>query len=239
MSVRKMTVGQLNADLEAIMLTWPDGIPEQQQDRINAIKGELKRRGADEVSTQSQVRQQTSAVDLADLTEPALEKELRRLSEILNRNSKDEAAQERFAEVRYELRKRQKVTSNGNNGNGAKEYAPPPLAERKVPRQIETPQLDIEVIDSMKKEAAALDQTPDAPYEPPPSTVKAEAKNGMLLEHIEQQHLKVQLAQTAAICTTRLLEGKSLVSVSEAEIEEASFIGMRIARSTFEKAGLL
>lgn len=234
MSVRKMTTDQLKADLEAIILTWPDGVPEQQQDRVNALRGELKRRGGDEVSMQP--RPQASAVDLADLTDAALEKELRRLSGVIERNQKDEAAQERFAEVRYELRKRQKANGE-SNGNGKEMFGGAVVARttempaRRVPRQVDTPQLDTEVFDEMKKEAAL-----QAAVEVTPAQQAVAAKNGMLLEHIETEHKKVQLAQTASIVAARILDANPMVD--DSTVEYACEIGLKVARTIFDKVGL-
>jgi hypothetical protein len=110
MSVKQMSTTQIQDDLQSIARMWPDGVPSEQSDRINALKGELKRRGeqARPISTPAQNRA-TSAVltgPVDALTDDQLASELKRLSAA---DLGDEAIQTRFADVRFELRKRAKT----------------------------------------------------------------------------------------------------------------------------------
>lgn len=106
MSVKQMTSDQLRADLRAIALTFPEGIPWQQVDRVNALRGELKRRGE---SPDAPAPPATQGSPTAATTEE-LEAELRTLS---TRN--DEESQKRFADVRYELRRRAKAEDDADS----------------------------------------------------------------------------------------------------------------------------
>lgn len=103
MSVKLMSAEAIRDDLETIALTWPDGIPFQQVDRINALKAELKRRNEPlerPVGSSSSL----TARPMNAMTTDELEVELRTLS---TRN--DEGSKDRFAEVRFELRRRAKA----------------------------------------------------------------------------------------------------------------------------------
>lgn len=123
MSVKLMSAEAIRDDLRTIALTWPDGVPAQQIDRVNALKGELKRRGEplDGPASPTMARALNS---ITALSTEELEAELRTLS---TRN--DEASQTRFADVRFELRRR--------NSNGA-EPAPPSRPQAAI-RELELP----------------------------------------------------------------------------------------------------
>ena len=126
MSVKSMTTEQLQDDLESIARTWPNGIPTEQNDRVTALKGELKRRGA-EMRTIRPVTGETASDrprNIIDMSDVQLEKELRKLSQTIGSDPKDEDAQNRFADVRFEMRKRAKAAPSS-----------PPVA----PREIEIP----------------------------------------------------------------------------------------------------
>ena len=122
MSVKQMSADQLRNDLVSISLTWPDGIPWQQNDRVNALKAELKRRG--EPLEPLAGRAASPPVSLKSMTDNELEVELRTLS---MRN--DEESQKRFADVRFELRQRAQVGDK---------VEPPPRAQV-APRALELP----------------------------------------------------------------------------------------------------
>ncbi len=104
MSVKMMTPQQIRDDLDTVALTWPDGIPWEQADRVNALKGELKRRGEEPWVLDPRPKTLT----VGDKDTDALEKELRALS---TRPQDDADAQKRFAAVRDELRRRAKETA--------------------------------------------------------------------------------------------------------------------------------
>lgn len=105
MSVKTLTTAQIRADLRALALTWPEGIPVEQTDRMNALKGELKRRG-EEAEAPAVATKATQRLTVEVMSQEALEKELRSLSEM---RPDDEVSQKRFADIRFELRKRARV----------------------------------------------------------------------------------------------------------------------------------
>lgn len=105
MSVKMMTADQLRDDLRSITLIWPDGVPFQQVDRVAALKAELKRRG-EPLETTKAVAPTPRGPD-AEMTTEDLEAELRKLSV-----KSDEDSQKRFADVRFELRRRAKVDAD-------------------------------------------------------------------------------------------------------------------------------
>lgn len=160
MSVKTMTAEAIRNDLKTIALTWSDGIPYQQQDRVNALKAELKRRnepleGPDGPSMISTMR---PALEVATTDE--LEAELRKLS---TRN--DEASQKRFADVRYELRRR------------AKDDPEPaaPARSQVLPRELELPS-DDEVEMKYAPESYDEKRIPRRPTVPEPRITKATVK---------------------------------------------------------------
>jgi hypothetical protein len=108
MSVKQMSTDQLQDDLESIAQTWPNGVPEQQSDRVNALKGELKRRG-EEVRRAAPPKTNgngSKPKSIKSMNDEQLEAELRKLSTAIGVNPKDEELQERHANVRYEMRQR-------------------------------------------------------------------------------------------------------------------------------------
>jgi hypothetical protein len=148
MSVKLMTTKQIRDDLTTLALTWPDGIPWQQSDRVNALKGELKRRNepfevpVDPVTVN--VAKPPSTATVAEL-----ENELRVLSDSISRDPKDEAAQQRFADIRYELRRRAKTSTDLEKT----ELVPtrPPVQ----PRELELPS-DDEVVAARKAKPSSM-----------------------------------------------------------------------------------
>lgn len=106
MTIKTMTPQQIRDDLDALTLTWPEGVPPEQTDRVNALRGELKRRGEDPWVAGA------AKTPMASLDTDELEMELRALSERLARDPRDEVSQKRFADVRYELRQRTKGSDN-------------------------------------------------------------------------------------------------------------------------------
>lgn len=128
MSVKMMPTDQIRDDLETIQLTWPDGVPWQQNDRVTALKTELKRRGEPAVRPDG-VPSLLTKKAIASATTDELETELRALS-----TRSDEGSQERFADVRFELRRRAKQL----------EADEPKVKPRSsvVPRELELPSDD-------------------------------------------------------------------------------------------------
>lgn len=107
MSMKTMTTKQLRGDLELLARTWPGGVPPEQADRVNAIKGELKRRGEETAARAPGVETKPRG-SLADMTDDQLATELQALSASISNDPKDDGAQERFADVRFEMRRRSK-----------------------------------------------------------------------------------------------------------------------------------
>lgn len=143
MSVKQMTTQQIRDDLDSVALTWPDGVPQQQADRVNALNRELKRRG-EEPWVAGVSRPATRPTQPPNsMTVESLEQELRELSNRIGRAPDDEASQRRFADVRFELRRRAKVEDYATDpkaqtpGTVAAEYSKssPPLP----PRALELP----------------------------------------------------------------------------------------------------
>lgn len=109
MAMKNMTTDQIYDDLELIDRQWPGGVPTQQQDRVNALFGELKRREVPlKRLAKSAAKESTALVSVPDMDDEQLENEMRRLSTKLSNDASDELAQTRFADVRYEIKKRTK-----------------------------------------------------------------------------------------------------------------------------------
>lgn len=147
MSVKLMSPEQIRNDLKTMELTWPDGIPWEQFDRVNALKAELKRRGEplDGPSGPPAGALYAGTAALAASTTAELEVELRKLSA-----RDDEDSQKRFADVRDELRRRAKVDS----------AAPPtPPRSQVVSRELELPDEDDEIVRTTQKAEPKRPQT--------------------------------------------------------------------------------
>lgn len=142
MSVKLMTSDTIRADLQALALTWPDGIPPEQIDRVNALRGELKRRGEDPnvVASIPTSAVLTAQLPIGQMRQDDLEKELRDLSDRLGKKPDDEAAQNRFADVRFELRRRAKSSPLAETAT-----TPPPPP---TPRALELPPEDAPIMDA-------------------------------------------------------------------------------------------
>jgi hypothetical protein len=128
MSVKLMTLDQLRADLENLTLIYPEGIPWQQVDRVNALKGEIKRRNEPierPAGSKSAVFKPIPAIPT-----PELEAELRELS-----TRTDDDSQERFANVRFELRRRAKLLEDLAQEEDKKVKRTPAV----TPRELELP----------------------------------------------------------------------------------------------------
>ena len=108
MSVKTMTTEQLQNDLKGVAQMWPGGIPMEQNDRVNALKSELKRRAAPIDVSEMLPTEKILGGDAASMSDDQLATELRKLSNRLAGNPKDEEAQMRFADIRFEIRRRAK-----------------------------------------------------------------------------------------------------------------------------------
>jgi hypothetical protein len=109
MSVKTMTTEQLQNDLKNVAQMWPGGIPTEQNDRVNALKSELKRRAVPTDVSEMLPTEKILGGSVASMSDDQLATELRKLSDRLGRNPKDEEAQTRFADIRFEIRRRIKV----------------------------------------------------------------------------------------------------------------------------------
>lgn len=130
MSVKKMTVDQIQGDLADLARRWPDGPPPEQYDRVNALKAELKRRGVTlmsdvTVKERPAPQQDAARASIAMMSSAELDAELARLTEALAQGD-DAEAQNRHADVRFEIRKRAREAS-------------PPAPQTVQPRAIEIP----------------------------------------------------------------------------------------------------
>jgi ribosomal protein L18 len=214
MSVRTMTTEQLRADLDAVARMFKDGIPAEQNDRVNALKSELKRRGA---SAPTGDAEPAAALGLEDMNDARLEKELRRLSERINKSPDDEALQSQFADVRFEMRKR------------AKMVAPVPQIDLSEASEPEVKRLVQRQTNGNGQVAAEQGDL-----------VARAAKNAETMKHIEETHLKMQRVQVAAMVAAKLLS-EMTTSVAEIDgdgIESAGDVALRLVDSLFTKVGL-
>lgn len=128
MSVKLMTVANIRNDLQAIAMAWPEGPPPEQVDRVNALLGELRRRGEDQKVAQEKPSATPRPPNPKLMTIESLQDELRALA--ARTAGGDETAQERFADVRFELRNRLKAAASAPS-------TPPPT------RAIEFPDDDL------------------------------------------------------------------------------------------------
>lgn len=162
MSIKQMTTQQIQDDLRAIDLTWPGGVPREQADRVNALSRELRRRTeSGDVPAPSTSR--VAYNNVADVPQEDLERELRTLAERVARNSNDEAAQARFADVRFELQRRMKAAPP--SVSSAKEYDATTTAPV-APRSLELPsdeELDRRTRESSIRGSLSLPKTSDLP----------------------------------------------------------------------------
>lgn len=129
MSVKLMTTDQIQNDLASVAAMWAGGIPPEQQDRVNALKSELKRRGVgvQPVSAPQPTNGSPQSTVIPEgMTDEQLAKELQSLGERISKNPGDDSLQEQFANVRFELRKRAK------NGATTKPAEPPQTNDFKV-----------------------------------------------------------------------------------------------------------
>jgi CBS-domain-containing membrane protein len=109
MSVKTMTTESLQNDLKSIAQMWPGGIPTEQNDRVNALKSELKCRNATLDASEMMPREKVTEGAADVLSDERLASEMHKLSDRLSKNPKDEDAQTRFADIRFEIRRRAKV----------------------------------------------------------------------------------------------------------------------------------
>lgn len=224
MSVRTKTTEALQKDLSEVMSMWGGGIPVEQQDRVNALTSELKRRGVEArisvTEAPPNAQQTVPTSNLSDLNDRALQVELDRLLAHVGKNPYDEEAQTRFADARFEARQRAKAS----NGNGRNVPLKEPLPEVSTPEPMR-----------MDQAAARREREPD--FE------KIAERNAIAMKEIEQVHIRMQQAQVAAIVATRMITdgmtGDDLRTVDGDQIAAACDIGLAVAAQTFAKLGLV
>lgn len=144
MSLKQYTTETLQDDLAALARMWPDGIPEQQTDRVNAIKNELKLRGATLRRSQPAQPQRASVYEdsaapapsvnggepINLLSDAALDSEYKLAARQVGDDPGNDVLQDRFATLRFEMRKRAKAKAE-------QPATPPPQSVQ--PRDIEIP----------------------------------------------------------------------------------------------------
>lgn len=229
MSVKMMTTEQLQNDLAHTFQMWGGGIPPEQNDRVNALRAELKRRGATEHAARQEL---PVARGIEGMTDEQLAAELRGLSDRISKNPSDETLQERFADVRFELRKR---TKNGNGQVAQSEPKPvtgnfdPNTGEthmqqmangnghdRLVPRQLVH---DAEAAEREEQQKQAF--------------MAAQAERVRLMEQAVRKH---NLAKTAADVAATMLT--SYKDPNGDDIENVCTIALQVAQNIFVKVGL-
>lgn len=220
MSVKLMTTEAIQTDLATIHNMWGGGIPPEQQDRVNALKGELKRRGAGEQEMRKQLPQEHSVGDVASMTDDQLSVQLRKLSERISKSPNDDELQEAFANVRFELRKRagkaKPTDTSFDPSTGAMHTEQPAKTnsnghDRLVPRAA--------VSDEEEQQRQAF--------------IAAQAERVKLME---QAVRKLNLAKTAAdIAATMLTQYKD---PNGDDVENVCTIALHVAENIFAKVGL-
>lgn len=141
MSLKQYATETLQADLAALARMWPDGIPPEQNDRVNAIKNELKIRGVSLRPAAQQPRQsvydEVKVVDAGNggesinlLSDAALDAEYKLTARQVGDDPGNDQLQDRFATLRFEMRKRAKAKAD---------QPPQVFAQSVIPRDIEMP----------------------------------------------------------------------------------------------------
>ena len=223
-SVRAMTTEQIETDLETVSLMWPDGIPETQNDRVTALKTELKRRLGTSVPREKAAAKPKSimSTSVEALDTDALGVELRRLAEVISKDDNNEEAKNRFADVRYELRRRARRDE--------------PQAPKPSP-QVATPELDLSDVEAPKKRIVPrlADSNEDA--KAPNKAVEQFSRDAKMLQ---DTHVQLQLAAaTVKVAVDILTAGGAIVSFEDQLIDIAVEVGAKVAQKAFEKFGLV
>jgi hypothetical protein len=238
MSVRTMTTEALQNDLEVTMLTWGGEIPPEQTDRVNAMKSELKRRGAETTVARPGVKPKTK---ISAMDDDKLAAELKKVAGRLEDDPDDEQLQTRFADIRFELRKRAKAAEVRKLEPDDEEYVSKNKQASNRGAQL----------------AAELDDVPEpaplsrkAPMQTQVAAIQAQAdKNIETIRALEERQRKYQLAAIASNVAARLLDKAkhdfdALLNDNPAgvidgdDIEMACNVGVQVANAIFAKVGL-
>ena len=227
MSVKMMTTDQLHNDLASIHNMWSGGIPTEQQDRVNALHAELKRRGVDRRPIQPQEGIVARSIDV--MSEEQLAKELRDISERISKSPNDETLQEQFANIRFELRKRAK-------------QAQPVIEQPKVTGAFDP----VTGETFMQQQAAPTNGNGHAKQligQLPPSEERMQALKAEFVEKqqaaqraAEEMMRKHTVAQLAAKVTAGILT--KFGDPNGDDVENACVIGVQVAQSIAAKVGL-
>lgn len=226
MSVKMMTTEQLHTNLATIHNMWSGGVPPEQNDQVNALKAELKRRGVDQRPIYPQ--EGSAAPRTIDaMNDEQLSKELRELSERISKSPGDDGLQEQFANVRFEMRKRAK------NGQLA-----PPVTGAFDPVTGETHMQQLTVPNGNGAAKNLLGHVP--PSEERMAALKAEfvEKQQQAQRLIEDMVRKTNLAKIAADVTASILTKYDISNVDGDVVENACTIGLQVAQNIYAKVGL-
>ncbi len=224
MSVKMMTTDQIHNDLASIHNMWAGGIPPEQTDRVNALHAELKRRGAEarpasqDVSTDRSVGRPT----IDTMTAEQLQAELKRLSNVIGTNPNDDAVQEQFANVRFELRKRAKNGTDHMVSETPKVAAYDPVTGETDLQRAVRGEIDMQAasgnghIEALKTEFI----------------VQQERR----LHEVAEQARKMHTAQLAVIVAATLLTKHA--DPNGDDVENACSTAVQVAMSVLTKVGL-
>lgn len=182
MSIKSYTTPQLQQDLDTIFRMWPGGVPPEQTDRVNAIKTELKRRGAElrpapTVVQPQQLQRAISQEPTSGMSYAALKRELASVVKSINLDPGNDDLQNRFADLRYEVRQREKQGRTDDEVGETAKAAPPPSSPSVAPREIEIPD-DIELNPMAGRLVPRRDEAP------PPRTEPAEENQAQLQRRV-------------------------------------------------------
>ncbi len=235
MSVKMMTTDQIHTNLATIHNMWPGGIPTEQYDQVNALKAELKRRGVDaKVQVPGQPAIETLAV-LSELSLEQLTKELSKTGEALGKNPQDDALQERFANIRFEIR--QKVSKGDVQQLTRTPDSHPPVTGNFDPRTGETFQSQLANNNNGNghsfENGAVSRHTTEMPPRPDLAAQMAQVQRMQDMEQLVRKH---NLAKIAAESAAQILTKYS--DPNGDDIENACTIGLQIAENIFGKVGL-
>lgn len=221
MSVKLMTTEQIHTNLATIHNMWAGGVPPEQTDQVNALKAELKRRGVDANAVSPALPQLKMQVP-EGMTLEQLQKEMSTISEAISKNPHDDALQERFANVRFELRKRTKSA---------------PVVQAANPATSET--LMQEAAKPTNGHSSFADGAVERRTTEMPRQVDIAAQAAVQLQRMqdmEQLMRKHNLAKIAAESASTILSMHA--DLNGDDIENACTIGLQVAEKIFEKVGL-
>jgi len=221
MSVKLMTTEQIHTNLASIHNMWSGGVPPEQVDQVNALKSELKRRGV-EMNAQAPILPRVQAQAPEGMTMEQLQLELAKVSLEISKSPNDDSLQERFANVRFELRQR---------ASRVERTPPPPMMTPDAPEPTNGTNGH-----SSFEEAAVVRRTAEMPRGSG-IDVAAQAQARMQsMQEMEALVRKHNLAKLAADSASRILSMNS--DPNGDDIDSACNIGMAVAEKIFEKVGL-